>query len=55
MPRYRLSAKKETFEIFTKMLQRGDSASKAAWDLIQMLATNETIYQQVMHVEEADW
>lgn len=55
MPRFRLSAKSETFGVIIEMLQKNDDASKSAWDLLQMLATNEEIYKQVMNVEEADW
>jgi len=55
MPRYRLSADKEIFGKLMSLIHKNDSASQEAWQLVQMLATNESIYHKVMNVEETNW
>jgi hypothetical protein len=35
------------------LLDRHDSASEESWELIQMLATNETLYKRVLQLKTA--
>jgi hypothetical protein len=53
MPRYKISKNQQHFDLLISILDRKDSSSKAAWDLIQMLATNQVVYRRVLELQTA--
>ena len=52
MPRYTMSAKEEVFTALLTLLDRNDESSHDVWNLIRMLATNATMFKNVLQVEE---
>jgi hypothetical protein len=62
LPRYFLSTDHELFEKLMKLLDGSEKETAAdVWDLVQMLATNDTYYRQVLKLEiqkdkdKVDW
>ena len=53
MPRHTLSANQNQFQALLSLLERNDEASENVWNLVRMLATNQTIYQEVLSLNEA--
>lgn len=62
MPRFSLQANEERYQSLWGLLERNDGASASVWELIQMLATNEKQYLEVVQMSsvtaedgEVDW
>ena len=53
MPRFKISENQSYFDELLSLLDRSDSVSQTSWDLIQMLATNRTMYRRVLQLENA--
>lgn len=51
LPRYILSHKQEYFDTLFSLLDRPDSSSQEAWNLIQKLVTNPTIQQKILSLK----
>ena len=48
MPRFALQANEEQYQILWGLLARNDETSEGVWSLIQMLATNDKLYQDII-------
>ena len=62
LPRYILSNEQKYFETLFGLLDRTDESSQEAWNLIQKLITNPTIYNKILNLKvekkengEFDW
>lgn len=62
LPRYFLSTQNEIFDEFMKIIDTaGQAVADEVWELVQMLATNEKRYKQVLKIEfgnkdgKVDW
>lgn len=51
MPRFTISKNIDQFNALMDLLDRNDSASQHAWDLINSLCTNEDLYREVLKLE----
>ena len=53
MPRHMISADQEQFEILLSLLNRNDETTQDVWNLVRSLATNESLYKQVVSLSGA--
>ena len=48
MPRHMISADEEQFNVLMDLLNRNDESTTDVWNLIRSLATNQSLYKQVV-------
>ena len=48
MPRYTISDNQQQFQQLLELLDRNDDSSQDVWNLVRMLATNKTVYNEVL-------
>ena len=53
MPRHTMSANQDQFQSLLNLLDKNDEASQDVWDLVRMLATNQTMYNEVLSFSES--
>mmetsp|Transcript_23119 Transcript_23119/g.22543 ORF Transcript_23119/g.22543 Transcript_23119/m.22543 type:complete len:315 (-) Transcript_23119:116-1060(-) len=53
MPRFKIAENQEYFDKLMELLDRHDTVSENAWDLVQMLATNRQLYRRVLQLQNA--